>query len=163
MRWLELATFLPSPCPHFLLPLFAGFLSTQAGFLSLVWSLAASAPLLFSSWMSLLEAPFSLFCPHLHPGVHLASVSVAWLLPALLPSHTILDACMAQAEGPGMRGTGETGGPISWPLFPFLHSVGITWEVGPREEPSVMFWLERGEGRQGVDGGRLSGENGAGE
>ena len=24
-----------------------------------------------------------------------------------------------------------------------------------------MFWLERGEGRQGVDGGRLSGENGA--
>lgn len=80
-----------------------------------------------------------------------------------LPSYTILDACTAQAEGPGMRGTGETGGPISWPLFPSLHSAGITWEVGPAEEPSVMSWLERGEGRQGVAGGRLSGENGAGE
>lgn len=82
VRWLELATFLLSPCPHFLLPLFAGFLSTQAGFLSLVWSLAASAPLLFLSWMSLLEAPFSPSCPPLRPGVHLASVSVAWLLAA---------------------------------------------------------------------------------
>lgn len=62
-----------------------------------------------------------------------------------------------------MRGTGETGGPISWPLFPSLHSAGITWEVDPAEEPSVMSWLERGEGRQGVAGGRLSGENGVGE
>lgn len=107
VRWLELSTFLLSPCPHFLLPLFAGFLFTQAGFLSLVWFLAASAPLLFSSWVSLLEALFSPSRPHLHPGVHLASVSVAWLLPVLPPCHTTLDACRAQAEGPGMCGDGR--------------------------------------------------------